>query len=138
MKVLPTSAEIPSFLQSLHAQAELSGLNILAFEKDAETRQSFYATIPVKMAISGTYHQITKFFYSVGNLKRIVNIQDVLLDKPKKTDQGVRLEAKFVASTFRFIEPAAAAGAGAKAGAKPGGRRRKKGPPRGGRPGKGH
>lgn len=111
IKVLPTEAEISSFLQSLHAQAELAGLNIVTFDKQPEVRKGFYAKIPVRMVISGRYHQITKFFYSVSKLKRIVNIQDVLLDTPKTTQEGVVLQAKFVASTFRFVgEPAAKPG----------------------------
>jgi type IV pilus assembly protein PilO len=105
IKVLPTEAEIPTFLQSLHAQAELSGLNILTFEPAPEQPQAFYARIPVRMAITGTFHQITKFFHSVGQLKRIVNINDLNLGTPAVTEHGVMLRANFVASTFRFIAP---------------------------------
>lgn len=109
VKVLPTEAEIPSFLQSLHAQGELSGLNILTFEPGKEEQQeTFYARIPVKMAITGTFHQINKFFYSVGRLKRIVNIQDLVLGAPTAADLGVVLKATFLASTFRFLTPVAA------------------------------
>jgi type IV pilus assembly protein PilO len=105
VKVLPTDAEIPTFLQSLHAQGELAGLNILTFEQQPEVRLNFYAKIPVRMVISGTYHQINKFFYTVGQLKRIVNIQDVTFSAPTVGEQGVVLKASFVASTFRFIAP---------------------------------
>jgi type IV pilus assembly protein PilO len=109
LKELPTTAEIPSFLQSLHAQAELAGLNIKTFRKQKEVRRGFYGEIPVRMAIEGTYHQITRFFYSVGNLKRIVTVRDVLLGTSRKkagtaSKAGIVLDAKFVASTFRFIE----------------------------------
>ena len=107
VKVLPTEAEIPSFLQSLHAQAELAGLNILTFQPGGEQAQNFYAKIPVEMSISGTYHQINKFFYSVGQLKRIVNIQDLTLGGAKELEQGIMLQAKFAASTFRFLAPVA-------------------------------
>jgi type IV pilus assembly protein PilO len=103
IKVLPSDAEIPAFLQSLHAQGELAGLNILTFEQQPEVKKNFYAMIPVRMSISGTYHQINKFFYSVGQLKRIVNIQDLSLTTPVATEHGVILKADFLASTFRFL-----------------------------------
>lgn len=112
VKVLPTRAEISSFLQSLHSQAELSGLSILTFDKRPEVERDFYAEIPVHMIIKGSYHQINKFFHSVGQLKRIVNIQDVLLGEPELTSAGVILQAKFVTSTFRFIERGGSAEAG--------------------------
>jgi len=105
VKVLPTEAEIPSFLQSLHAQGELAGLNILTFKPMGEQPAQFYSTIPVQMAITGTFHQINKFFYSVGKLKRIVNIKDLSLGKPTETETGIQLQAMFLASTFRFITP---------------------------------
>lgn len=121
VKVLPTQAEIPSFLQSLHAQAELIGLTILQFKPSQERRKKFYAQIPVMMSISGTYHQIKRFFYAVGQLKRIVNIGNLNLGKPVPKEHGVVLKASFVASTFRFLEPGA--GGGEKKGKRRRGRR---------------
>jgi len=105
IKVLPTDTEMPSFLQSIHAQGELAGLNILTFEQGGEDRKAFYASIPVRISISGTYFQINKFFYSIGQLKRIVNIQNLTLSNPWASEQGVMLQANFIASTFRFIAP---------------------------------
>lgn len=104
VKVLPTEAEIPNFLQSLHSQAELAGLNIITFDKQPEAAHGFYAEIPVRMLINGTYHQINKFFYSVGQLKRIVNIQGLGLGDVQETAQGMLLKARFVSSTYRFLE----------------------------------
>jgi len=104
VKVLPSEAEIEVFLQSLHAQAELAGLNILTFQQGPEQKKGFYAIIPVKMQIRGTYFQINKFFYSVGRLKRIVNIRDLQLTNPAATDTGVMLKADFIVTTFRFLQ----------------------------------
>ncbi|MBW2733488.1 MAG: type 4a pilus biogenesis protein PilO [Deltaproteobacteria bacterium] len=109
-KELPTRAEIASFLQSLNAQAELAGLKISDMRKRPEQRRGFYATIPVHMVIRGTYHQIAKFFHSIGMLKRIVNVRDLLLKGyggKGTADKAVLLQAKFVASTFRFVKKAA-------------------------------
>lgn len=103
VKVLPSAAEIPSFLQSIHAQAELAGLTINTFQQMREQKVGFYARIPVAMSITGSYHQITRFFYAVGNLQRIVNISGVKLNGARETPTGVILKASFVASTFRFL-----------------------------------
>ena len=103
VKVLPSSAEIPAFLQSIHAQAELAGLNILTFQQRGEKKKGFYAAIPVAMSIRGTYHAINKFFYSIGQMRRIINISNVRLTGPRVKATGVELSAKFTASTFRFL-----------------------------------
>lgn len=104
LKVLPDDANISTFLQSIHAQAAAAGVNILTYDQRPEVRQSFYAQIPVRMTISGSFHQISKFFYYMEkDLKRIVKIQDLLLTSPTQTEQGVVLRAQFVISTFRFV-----------------------------------
>lgn len=116
LKALPVTAEIPAFMQSLHAQAELSGLNIMMIRNQPEISHGFYAEIPVQMEIEGAFHQITKFFYSVGTLKRIVAIKDLLLKKKSVKDASgkmqILLTARFVASTYRFVESAPAPGPG--------------------------
>ena len=104
LKVLPDQANISTFLQSIHAQAELAGVQILTYDQRPEVPQSFYAQIPVRMTISGSYHQLSKFFYFMEkDVKRIVKIQDLLLSTPVKTANGIVLRAQFVASTFRFV-----------------------------------
>lgn len=104
VKVLPNDAEVPAFLQSIHGQAELADLNILTFDLRPEIQQGFYAKIPVYMAVTGSYHRINKFFYQVGRMKRIVNIEDVSFSAPTKGEKGIELRAIFTTSTFRFIE----------------------------------
>jgi type IV pilus assembly protein PilO len=108
LKVLPNSAEIPSFLDSLHTQATLTGLEIVSFVRKDEQPRDVYARIPVDMEVVGNYHQLAKFAKIVGELKRIVNIENLELSEPKVKDGVVQLKAKFTAATFRFQEKAAA------------------------------
>jgi len=104
LKVLPSKSEIHTLLQSIHAQAELAGLNILIFEQRPEVKEQYYARIPVTMKISGSFHQVNKFFYSVGHLKRIVNVHNLSLKMKKlgKASTG-KLSSQFTVSTFRFL-----------------------------------
>ena len=104
LKVLPDEANISTFLESIAAQAALSGVQILTYEPQPEIRQDFYAQIPVRMAVSGSYHQLAKFFYYLErDVKRIVKIEGLSLTAPAPTPTGVQLQASFVASTYRFI-----------------------------------
>ena len=109
LKVLPKSAEIPSFLDSLHTQATLTGLEIISFIRKEEQPREVYARIPVDMEVMGNYHQLAKFAKIVGELKRIVNIENLEMLEPVTKDGVVQLRAKFTAATFRFQEKAAAA-----------------------------
>ena len=107
LKVLPKSAEIPSFLDSLHTQATLTGLEIVSFVRKEEQPREVYARIPVDMEVVGNYHQLAKFAKIVGELKRIVNIENLELGEGKTKDGVIQLKAKFTAATFRFQEKAA-------------------------------
>jgi type IV pilus assembly protein PilO len=102
LKVLPKSSEIPTFLDSLHTQATLSGLEIVSFVRKDEQPKDVYVRIPVEMEVRGNYHQVAKFAKIVGELKRIVNIESVELSDPKGKDGIIQLKAKFTAATFRF------------------------------------
>ncbi|HEY1588000.1 MAG TPA: type 4a pilus biogenesis protein PilO, partial [Polyangia bacterium] len=59
-----------------------------------------------------TYHQINHFFKQVGDLKRIVNIEDLSLDPVVQgvaPDQQNLLKANFTATTFMFTDKGAGA-----------------------------
>lgn len=118
LRALPKRAEIPTFLANVQEQAELSTLEVLSVEIGQESPLDLYVKIPVKMEVRGTYHQISRFFRNVGELPRIVNIENLSLgpDQSKAgtvSDGGAappKLRAKFVAATFRFNEQAPGGG----------------------------
>jgi type IV pilus assembly protein PilO len=116
LRALPKRAEIPSFISNIQEQAELSGLEVLHIDIDPEAPHELYVKIPVKMEIRGTYHQIAKFFKNTGDLRRIVNVENLSLSPERASTieqmgAPTRMHAKFIAATFRYKEGPAAAGA---------------------------
>ncbi|MBN2645149.1 MAG: type 4a pilus biogenesis protein PilO [Desulfuromonadaceae bacterium] len=106
---LPDQKEIPSLLKSIAGLAHDNGLEVLLFKPEKEVVKEFYAEVPVTLNLKGSYHQMALFCQSVGDLKRIVNIVDMSLDKPK-TDNGMtELSISCRAVTYRFVEQAAPA-----------------------------
>jgi len=104
LRILPKKAEIPTFLESIYNQAEPLGLDITLFARKDEKPQELYVRIPVDIELSGSFHQIARFFNKVAGLPRIVNIENVTLSDPARSDSGVRLRAKFQTVTFRFAD----------------------------------
>ncbi len=103
LKALPPKAEIASFLNKLNEQAELVGLDILSVKPKEEEPEDYYARIPVELKLKGGFHQLAKFFYLVGSLNRIINIEDIRLKVAEVEEQGVQLEAQVLATTFRAL-----------------------------------
>jgi type IV pilus assembly protein PilO len=104
LQMLPPDTEMSSFLENLNAQAELVGLEILSVKPMAEEAARYYARIPVQLKLRGAFHQLSKFFYLVGNLDRIINIENINFGKGEMDDSGVILTAEVLATTFRSVE----------------------------------
>ena len=107
---LPNEAAIDDLLRQLNDLGAKSGLEIITVEPGAEVPDQFFARIPIKMQVVGNYHEVAVFFDSVGKLKRIVNVSEVNLKTPTKRAEKIVVNADYVATTFRFLPPAAAEG----------------------------
>jgi type IV pilus assembly protein PilO len=105
LKELPNGRQIPELLTSISARAKASGLYVQSFRPGKETPIGFYAEVPVTLKFEGTFHQVANFFYAVGTLPRIVNIQKVKIgSKSKGKSEGSILSVDCLAITFRFLE----------------------------------
>jgi type IV pilus assembly protein PilO len=107
LRVLPKADDIEQFIENVQAQIELSGLSKVEWVREAQQPVEMYVKIPIKMSLLGTYHQINRFFKQVGELKRIVNIEDLSLSPVAlgvSPDQQNQLKANFTATTFMFTD----------------------------------
>jgi type IV pilus assembly protein PilM len=73
-------------------------------------QESLVARIPVRMVLTGTFQQISSFYYNLGQLKRIVNVGDIELATQRKPSEPEeeRLTANCVATTFQYLGERAA------------------------------
>ncbi len=100
---LPESAEIPNLLQRVYNQAKTAGLTIEHFQRNSEVTQTDYIEIPVSMELTGTFDEVANFFFFVGRMTRIINIQDLTLHRQESglTPDG-QLSVSAQATTFRW------------------------------------
>lgn len=116
LQELPDKREIPDLLSSISNLARDAGLEVKLFKPRPENIRDFYAEVPVEISVSGTFHQVATFFDEVGQLSRIVNINNIFLRDPVVGPNLVTLNTDCVATTFRYLdeaERAAMQGAGA-------------------------
>src|SRR6185369_6341828 len=105
---LPEAADLDELLAQLNKIGRKSGLEISAVEPAPEESAQIYVKIPIKMALTGNYHEIAMFLQSLANLRRIVNVNNIQLGSPTLKSEKVVLNSSFVATTFRFLDPKAA------------------------------
>jgi type IV pilus assembly protein PilO len=106
---LPEAADLDELLAQLNEIGRKSGLEISAVEPAPEEPAQIYVKIPIKMALTGNYHEIAMFLQSLANLRRIVNVNNIQLGSPTLRSEKVVLNTSFVATTFRFLDPKTAA-----------------------------
>ena len=109
-QALPPDTEMSSFLASLNAQADIVGLEILSVKPLQEEAAEYYARIPVQLELLGSFHQLAKFFYLIGSLDRIINVENINLKVNSMDKSGTVLRAGVLATTFRTVEAGATVG----------------------------
>jgi type IV pilus assembly protein PilO len=135
-KILPDDAEWAPFLATLQNAATLSGIDFANWEPQDEVPESFYVKVPMKVKLKGRYHQIAKFFHSIGQADRIINMADIRMTtgkgqqdtrrtqaKPGQADaaisegeETVLIEVEALATAFRAMRAGETAGGGKDAG----------------------
>jgi type IV pilus assembly protein PilO len=105
---LPNEANIDDLIRSLSEVGTKSGLTINSIDPQAEQKQSFYASIPIVMSVTGNYHEIGVFLDSVSKLARIVNVTNIRMSQPRVSNDKLLVNATYVATTFRFLPEAQA------------------------------
>jgi type IV pilus assembly protein PilO len=118
-KILPETTEYPAFLSALQGVANISGVALQAWTPQDEVLQKFFARVPMHLTLQGKFHQVAKFFYGVGQLDRIINVENISLGQPKSQNDELLLKVDCLATAFHTIPaPKAAAGATPAPGAK--------------------
>ena len=108
-KALPAETEAPAFLSALQQVANVSGVDLKAWQPMDEQTQAFYAKFPMKLELTGRFHQIAKFAYEAGRVERIINIENIEMADPKLDGDEVKIKAKCLATTFHAVKPKPAA-----------------------------
>jgi type IV pilus assembly protein PilO len=119
LRQLPDKSQMDALLVDINQAGLGRGLQFELFKPaPAENARDFYAELPIQVKLTGTYHDMGAFASDVGQLSRIVTLNDVKIDATK--DGNLTMEA--TARTFRYLDEAEVAAqrksAAAKKGAK--------------------
>jgi type IV pilus assembly protein PilO len=104
LQLLPDKQEIPALLASISQLGAESGLEFLLFQPQQEVSRSFYAEIPLKVEVTGQFHNVAVFFDRVSKLSRIVNVGSVTMTPTKKQGEDIILTTACTATTYKFVE----------------------------------
>ena len=103
LRQLPGETEIPSLIVDVSQTGLAAGLQEKLFQPQAEIRKDFYAEKPIKITLSGGYHEIAKFVSGVAALPRIVTLHDINIT-PDASESYDQLTLAVTAKTYRYLE----------------------------------
>jgi type IV pilus assembly protein PilO len=105
-QILPATTEYPAFLSAVQSAANVAGVSLSAWTPREQVADKYYAKVPMKVELSGRFLQIARFFYNVGQLDRIINMENISMTEPHMVDDELVLKAEALATAFHVTEPA--------------------------------
>lgn len=106
LRQLPNSTEIETLLTDISQTGISSGLEIEYFKPEGLNPKEFYAEYPIKLKVTGRYHEFSAFVSGVAALPRIVTLQDITI-APAKKEGDVTLVMNITAVTYQYIDESA-------------------------------
>lgn len=100
LKQLPNKQEMDALITDVNQAGLGRGLQFELFRPEGETVSEFYAETPIRVKVTGGYHDIAAFVSDVSKLSRIVTLQDISMEPAK---EGV-LNMDAVVKTYRYLD----------------------------------
>jgi type IV pilus assembly protein PilO len=104
LRKLPNKTEVPNLLTDISQQGSAAGLDQKLFQPSAQINKDFYAELPIKMRLTGTFHAIGAFVSGIAALPRIVTLHDVEIGPASKDTGTDQLQLDVTAKTYRYLD----------------------------------
>src|SRR4051812_37303983 len=105
LRQLPGRTEVPNLLVDISQVGVGAGLEEKLFQPSPEVKKDFYAELPIKIRLTGSYHQMGEFVSGIAALPRIVTLHDIVI-KPETKEAYDVLTLELTAKTFRYLDDA--------------------------------
>ena len=103
LRQLPGKTEVPSLLVDISQTGLAAGLQEKLFQPQPEVKKDFYAELPIKIRLTGSYHQFGEFVSGIAALPRIVTLHDIDIKSDNK-DAYDQLSLELTAKTYRYMD----------------------------------
>jgi type IV pilus assembly protein PilO len=101
LKQLPNKAQMDALLVDINQAGLSRGLQFELFRPaPTEAAREFYSELPITLKLIGTYHDMGGFAADVGQLPRIVTLNDVSIEAGKDGNLTMDVTAR----TFRYLD----------------------------------
>ncbi len=99
LKQLPSDTEVPGLLEDIDEKGVSSRLSIERIELQPEQSSEFYIELPIRIEVTGGYHEFGSFVSGIAGMPRIVTLHDYTI---KRLDNQAGLRMDILAKTYRY------------------------------------
>ena len=103
LRQLPGKTEIPSLIVDISQTGLAAGLQEKLFRPEPEIPRDFYAEKPIRIRLSGGYHEIANFVSGIASLPRIVTLHNINITREGEGNFD-QLSLEVTAQTYRYLE----------------------------------
>lgn len=104
LRQLPGKTEMQNLLVDISQSGTATGLNLELFQTQGEQNRDFYAEVPIKIRLTGSYHQMGEFVSAIAALPRIVTLHDVSIKSAGAKGDYDQLVMDVTAKTYRYLD----------------------------------
>jgi type IV pilus assembly protein PilO len=104
LRQLPGKTEVPNLLVDISQTGLAAGLQEKLFQPGTEKSNGFYAELPIKIKLVGSYHDFGNFVSGIAALPRIVTLHDIQIVPVDSKGGYDNLTMDVTAKTYRYIE----------------------------------
>jgi type IV pilus assembly protein PilO len=102
LRQLPNRQQVESLLVEINQAGLQRGLQFELIKPGQETLREFYAELPIRLRVTGSYHDLGGFAGDLAQLPRIVTLGDIAIQPGTTKDAPLVMDT--VARTFRYLD----------------------------------
>src|ERR1022692_3559488 len=105
LRQLPSKTEVPNLLVDISQTGLAAALQEKLFQPGQEVKKDFYAELPIKITLTGSYHEFGAFVSGIAALPRIVTLNDIQITPMEKSAGSFdQLQLDLTAKTYRYLD----------------------------------
>jgi type IV pilus assembly protein PilO len=104
LRQLPSKTEVPNLLVDISQTGLAANLQERLFQPAQESKKDFYAELPIKIQLTGSYHEFGAFVSGIAALPRIVTLHDITITPMDKAGGYDQLQLDLTAKTYRYLD----------------------------------
>ncbi len=104
LTILPERRNVDEIIRQVQALAQQEDFTIARFQPRDEVEKEYFNEWPISVNLSGTYHNLARFFDRLSRYERIFNVDTMRIDAIGNQSPTRTITASFVGKTFIYNE----------------------------------